>query len=227
VLLAAALIAAAAMAAMHAAPSQVLGHSVRGRAIRVSTLGNPSARKRVLVVGCIHGTECAGTDVVRRLIHGPSPAGARVWAVPDLNPDGHARDTRVNGRGVNLNRNFPFAWSRHGRPWDLEYSGPRPFSEPEPRIARDLVRRVRPAISIWFHQQGDPLVRAWGRSIPAARRYARLAHLRFVAMPWVTGSASNWQNHLRGGGSSFVVEIRSGALPAKRARQLAEAVRRL
>ena len=41
--------------------------------------------------------------------------------------------------------------------------GPRPFSEPETRIARNLIERIHPRITIWYHQPAD-LVRADGRA---------------------------------------------------------------
>ena len=73
-------------------------------------------------------------------------------------------------------------------PWDPEYPGPRPLSEPETRAAARLIRRIRPAVTIWFHQP-QALVRAWGPSMPAARRYARLAGMRFRAIRWPRGTA--------------------------------------
>ena len=52
---------AASGAAAATAPTTVLvGHSVRGRAIVAHVLGAPTAKRRVLLVGCIHGNECAG-----------------------------------------------------------------------------------------------------------------------------------------------------------------------
>ena len=73
--------------------------------------------------------------------------------------------------------------------------------------------RIHPAVTIWFHQP-QSLVRAWGRSIPVAKRYARLSGMRFRALAWPNGSASSWQNHLVGGGESFVVELPPGRLSA-------------
>jgi len=107
----------------------------------------------------------------------------RLWLLPNLNPDGYAGRHRQNGRGVDLNRNFPSQWRPSGRPWDAEYSGPRPASEPETRIAMRLILRVRPRVTIWDHQHED-LVRAWGGSIALARRYARLVGLPFRRLPW-------------------------------------------
>ncbi len=48
-------------------------------------------------------------------------------------------------------------------------------------------------MTIWFHQHEDR-VRGWRGSIPAARRYADAAHMRFAAVPWPDGTATRWQN---------------------------------
>ena len=217
---------AAALATIAVAPARVhmLGRSELGRPIRAVEVGGNGVGPvpNVLVVGCIHGTECAGTAVVRRLERA-RPAGFRLWLVPNLNPDGYARGTRQNGRGVDLNRNFPSEWRGGGRPWDPEYPGPRPLSERETRIAVHLIRRLRPTLTLWFHQpQG--LVRAWGQSVPAARRYARLAGLPFRRLRWPAGTAPNWQNHRFPGTSSFVVELPPGPLAPSAAARLAAAV---
>ena len=200
-----------------------LGRSSKGRAIRAFRIGNPAGRPRVLVVGCIHGIECAGTAVTRRLIDLARPIAVDLWAVQNLNPDGLALAVRQNARGVDLNRNFASEWRPLGRRWDPQYSGPRPFSERESRIARTLILRLRPTVTIWFHQpQG--LVRAWGRSIPAARRYARLARMPFRAIRWPAGTAPNWQNHRFPGTSSFVVELPPGPMTPAAADRHARAV---
>jgi protein MpaA len=202
---------------------RALGRSTRGRAIRAFRIGNPEGRPRVLVVGCIHGTECAGTAVTRRLIDLAHPIAADLWVVQNLNPDGLALGVRQNARGVDLNRNFASEWRPIGQRWDPQFSGPKPFSEAEARIARALILRIRPRVTIWFHQP-QALVRAWGQSIPAARRYARVAGLPFRALRWPAGTASNWQNHRFPGTSSFVVELPAGELSARAADRHARAV---
>src|SRR4029077_13022119 len=112
----------------------VLGHSVLGRPIIAFRLGDPTSETKILVVGCIHGNESAGTAIARALIADP-PADIDLWVIRNLNPDGFRAGTRQNGRGVDLNRNFPFHWRPAGRPWDKEYPGPHPLSEPEARLA--------------------------------------------------------------------------------------------
>src|SRR4051794_14349418 len=135
----------------------VIGRSVEHRPIELVHVAG--AGPRVLVVGCIHGDECAGMAAVRALRR--AHPREDLWFVPTLNPDGLAHGTRANADGVDLNRSFP-----NGR-------------EPETRAAVALVRRLHPDVTIWFHQHQD-LVRAWGSSQGAARRYARLARMRFA-----------------------------------------------
>jgi Zinc carboxypeptidase/Penicillin-insensitive murein endopeptidase len=194
----------------------VIGRSVRGRPIAAYRLGTARLARRVLVFGGIHGDEPEGLKVTRRLISRARVHGASLWVVPTLNPDGHRAGTRHNAGGVDLNRNFPSEWE------PLESSGTRPMSEPETRAAVRLIRRLRPQVTIWFHQP-QRLVRAWGRSIPLARRYAQLAGARFRALRWPPGSAPNWQNR-RLRSRSFVVELRRGELPATSADRHVEAV---
>ena len=198
-----------------------LGRSTQGREIEAVRVGDPEASQRMLVVGCIHGNECAGTAVTRILAR--SAPDFDLWLVPNLNPDGLAMRRRQNARGVDLNRNFPSEWKRGGRPWDLEYPGRRPLSEPETRAATRLIERIRPDVTIWFHQP-QAVIRAWGPSVPAARRYARLSGMRFRAIRWPAGTAANWQNHRFPGTSSFVVELPAGRLAAAAADRHARAV---
>jgi len=129
----------------------VIGHSVDGRAIHAVESGTPG-QPRVLVVGCIHGNECAGMAVIQALRRRTPPRFADLWLVPSLNPDGRAAGTRQNAHGVDLNRNFVAGWTHHGAPWSTYYSGPRPFSEPETQAARSLIGAIRPRVTVWYHQ---------------------------------------------------------------------------
>jgi protein MpaA len=170
--------------------ASVIGLSVQHRPIELVHVPGPGPR--VLVVGCVHGDECAGTAVVRAL-RAAHPT-EDLWLVPTLNPDGLAHGTRGNAHGVDLNRAFP-----GGR-------------EPETRAAVALVRRLRPDVTIWFHQHQD-VVRAWGRSQAVGRRYARLAGMRYARLEWPAGAATRWQNTVLGE-RSFVVELPAGRLGA-------------
>jgi protein MpaA len=191
----------------------VIGRSLKGRPIPLRQYGDPRFRGRVLVFACIHGDECAGRSVAPLRGGCPEP-NANVFVVPSLNPDGSAAASRLNGRGVDLNRNFPSQWRPRGQPGTPEYSGPRPFSEPETRLAARLVRRLHPRVTIWFHQirSGGAFVRAWGRSAPAGRLFAHLARIPFHLMRWPAGTGPNWQNHRFPDSAAYVVELPRGAL---------------
>jgi murein peptide amidase A len=204
----------------------MLGRSHGSRPIHAHRLGTPRSPHKVLVVGCIHGDECAGLAVTARLLRLPEPRRVDLWVVPNLNPDGYARGTRQNGRGVDLNRNFPVGWRPAGRRWDPEYPGPRALSEREARIAQRLIRRVRPALTIWYHQP-QANVRITGRSEPVARRYARLVGLPFRRLGSPPGAATAWQRREFPRSDAFVVELPAGALTRRTAERHAAAVLRL
>lgn len=79
----------------------VIGRSAQGREVRAQRYG--SGPRVVLVVGQIHGNEQAPLVVTN--------AAARygwtditTWVIPTLNPDGAANGQRVNGQGIDLNR---------------------------------------------------------------------------------------------------------------------------
>ncbi|WP_408897720.1 M14 family zinc carboxypeptidase [Nocardioides sp. R1-1] len=140
--------------------STVIGTSARGRAIRASYRGEEGAPHVLLVIGQMHGDEKDGIATARWIRDHVRPRpGTGVWVVPTMNPDGNARGTRTNARGVDLNRNWPTSgWSgahRGTRYW----GGPRPASEPETRAMIDFLRQVKPDLIASIHQ---PL-RAIGR----------------------------------------------------------------
>ena len=170
------------------------------------------------MVGCIHGNECAGLAITSALAHEPVPRGVQLWLVPEMNPDGTAADTRQNADHVDLNRNFPYRWERIADP--TFYSGPYPASEPETRAAMSLVRRLRPAVTIWYHQHMD-LVDMAGGDRGVARRYAQIAGLRPTCLTFLSGVETGWSNHTFPGTTSFVVELPAGPVsPAALARHL-------
>ncbi len=200
----------------------LLGESFEGRPILVFHRGDPD-EIRVLVVGCIHGDECAGVRIAKRLRAGRPRSFLDLWILPSLNPDGRAAHTRQNARGVDLNRNFPYRWRRGPR--GRYYPGRRPASERETRIAMRLIRRIEPDITIWFHQP-LALVDASG-DVTIERRYARLVGLPLVRLDRLHGTATSWQKHVLRGTEAFVVELPGSVIRPRRARRFANAVYRL
>jgi hypothetical protein len=198
--------------------SAVVGESAGGQPIRAFTLG--SGRPRTLVVGCIHGDGCAGSVVATRLLHARPPEHGSIWVVQDLNPDGHANERRTNGRGVDLDRNFPGTWR------DVATAGRAAASERETRVAMRLIRRIGPDVTIWFDQPRG-LVHASGPSAPVARRFARLARMGFRRLAEPSGSATAWQHGVLPASRAFVVELETGPLGIRDAGRYAHAVLRL
>src|SRR5262245_437244 len=207
--------------ALVAAAPHLVGHSVQGRPIVAYELGDPAAARKVLVVGCLHGNECAGIAVVNRLRRLGPLEGVDLWLVPDANPDGHRAGTRGNAHGVDLNRNFPNRWRRLG---GVFYAGPRPASESETRALMRLIGRLRPALTIWFHQHLNMVVLTRG-NLGVQRRFARLAGLRAGYLPRYPGTATAWSNATFQGTTAFVVELPAGELSPAGTARLARAVR--
>jgi N-acetylmuramoyl-L-alanine amidase-like protein/zinc carboxypeptidase len=187
-----------------------VGRSVHGQPI--VAVGQGSGAVRVLVVGSIHGAETAGHAVIRRLRALGAPAGIELWTVRTVNPDGVRAGTRQNAHGVDLNRNFPDAWRRQGRPFSPFFSGRRPLSEPESRAARRLVRSLRPNLTVWYHQALGLVDLGSGANRKTVRSYARRVGLPARRIGFLPGVATRWQNHRFPGTSAFVVELRGGRL---------------
>jgi protein MpaA len=206
--------------------AMVLGRSVEGRPIRAFEVGDPASPRRFLIVGCIHGNEPAGIAIADALARGRAVRNADLWIVPDLNPDGVAAAGRQNAHRVDLNRNFPWEWRPLGWPGTTFYSGPRPLSEPETRIARRLVLRVRPQVSIWFHQHLD-VVDESGGDVRLERRFASLVRLPLRRLTRYPGSATGWENQTLPGTTSFVVELPAGRASLGRVGVFTRAIRSL
>jgi protein MpaA len=224
--LAAAIVAVAMCLLVLVAPARaqrvVIGKSVDGRPIVAWTVGSNQAHRKVLVVGVIHGTELAGLAITSAVRKVRVPKDVQLWVVPEINPDGAAGGTRQNAHGVDLNRNFPYRWQSIGDP--TFYSGPHAASEPETRATIALVRRIHPAVSIWYHQAMD-LVDTVGADRGVARRYAQIVGLRPTCLTFLSAVETAWSNHAFPGTSSFVVELPAGQLDRARVRRHLRAVR--
>lgn len=213
-------IAADTQAAGNRTTRHLIGHSVRGRAIYAYQRGEPYG-PTVLVVGSIHGNERDGVAVARRLLKMPAPDDVDLWVILNLNPDGRAAGTRGNAHGVDLNRNFPWQWRHLSGAF---YSGRRSLSEPESRAAYRLIKRLRPRLTIWFHQ---PLGLVDGsRQSPAPeRRFARLSGLPLKQLQGrYTGTATSWERHTIPGAVAFVAELPGENPSARKVDRYARAV---
>ena len=222
--LAIALAAFAVPAPAAAARTETVGRSAQDRPITAVRVGNPNAPRKVLVVGEIHGTERAGRAVTTRLRRARPPRGTELWLVDSVNPDGHVRGSRQNGRGVDLNRNFDSGWRGGGKAFDTYYGGPAPFSEPESRVVRDLTLRIKPRVTIWYHQQLRLVTKRTGGDVRLEALYARRSGLRHRRLDPLPGTATGWQNRAVRGSTAFVVELPAGRLSRRGLRRHTGAV---
>lgn len=198
-------------------------HSVSGEACRSQpfvaaaerTSGNnalvrrdiaPAARTakkapRVLVIGGIHGDELTVVSVVFRWLEwmAEAEAGRYHWRVlPLANPDGLLRrpSTRVNGRGVDLNRNFPTPdWDKAAQTYWVErterdprrYPGDKAGSEIETRWLQQQLEEFKPDLIISVHAPYNLL--DYDGPAPQPLRFGRLALNRLGVYP---GSLGNY-----------------------------------
>lgn len=202
----------------------LIGRSVRGRGIYVYRLGQSGGRP-VLVVGCTDGDESAGIAVVTALRTLQPPTGVELWLLPTINPDGLAAGTLGNAHGVDLNRNFPYAW-RHLGGTGYFNSGPRPLSEPESRALHRFLLRVKPRLAIWFHQPLALVDDSQG-SRRLERTFASLIGLPIHPLTDYPGSITNWENHHFPHSTAFVTELPPGPLTPARATHYAHAILQL
>jgi hypothetical protein len=209
----------------------VIGHSVLGHRITAHRYGDPNSPRKALVVGNIHGDEPEGIRVDRTIRSMRSSIhGMDLWVIDTVNPDGLRARTRQNVHGVDLNRNFDRKWRRNGSPGARYYGGRKPFSEPETRAVRDLVTRLKPAVTIWYHQPyGFVFPPGAGGSLNLVRDYAHLTGnaVRNTTGIEYTGTATMWQAAAVPGSTAFVVELPAGRSPKQRITRHARAALRV
>ncbi len=187
--------------------TRVIGHSVKGRDIVAWRLGDPSSKKKVLLLAAMHGDEKGSIQTLRNLRDGRPITGADIWVVPVVNPDGYARNRRQNAHGVDLNRNFGAKWRKIG---GATNSGRRAFSEPETRAIRDLANEIDPTYTVSYHQPlngidiRDTGNRAWAKRL-ASR--VRLPHKAFDCFSRCFGTYSMWFRAQHRSGAVITVEL--------------------
>jgi predicted deacylase len=190
--------------------TRVLGHSVRGRAIRAYHLGQPG-RTKVVLISAMHGNEAAPRQILTSLRDGSPVRGVDLWVVPSYNPDGIAAGTRQNAHGVDLNRNYPNHWISQDGNYE---SGSGPASEPETKAMMRFLRDVRPHRVLSFHQplygvDRDTKTPAFSRQVARALRLPRKS---FTCGGVCHGTMVGWFN-ARFGGTALTAEY--GAHPTR------------
>ena len=150
----------------------------------------------VLIMGCHHARELMSVEVPLMLAqylldgYGTSPEatelvdGREIWIAPMINPDGHVyvedhnsgdwwtwwrKNRRDNGDGtygVDLNRNYGYAWGYDDigsspSTSSVVYRGPAPFSEPETQAVRDFCAGREFALALSYHTYGELIIHPW------------------------------------------------------------------
>lgn len=179
---------AAALLSQH----HIVGSSVRKIPIMTHVFGQgPDV---TLILATIHGDEPAGTPLLRRLAQHLMNNlellnGRTIILLPVANPDGFAQDTRLNARGVDLNRNF----SADNRV-NTKATGLSALSEPEARAISLIIEQYALDRIVSLHQRRGGRPGCIDYDGPAAdlaktmANYCDLPIKRLGAMPGSLGS---------------------------------------
>jgi protein MpaA len=143
------------------------GYSVQGRPLVYAEFGDPKAENTTLILSTVHGDEITplylGLQLAQWLKERQGELiKTRVIIAPLVNPDGFFRKpkTRMNARGVDVNRNFPTkdwhrlalaAWKKKYHSNPRRFPGNEPMSEPETQFQEELIRKLRPQKILSIH----------------------------------------------------------------------------
>ncbi|MCX8014893.1 MAG: M14 family zinc carboxypeptidase, partial [candidate division WOR-3 bacterium] len=121
---------------------ETLGFSYSNRLIlAMKVTDNPLIEEpepEIRLVGAHHGNEKISTEItlsfLRYLLENYATNqqvnnlvnNREIWIIPILNADGHVNNSRYNGAGVDINRDYGYMWQGEG-------SSPSPWSQPETR----------------------------------------------------------------------------------------------
>jgi protein MpaA len=192
--------------------TRMLGTSVKGRPIYAYRVGDPDAKVTAVAMSTMHGNEPHTRQILAAIRDGRKVRALDLWLIPTMNPDGLARGSRKNAHGVDLNRNFPFAWADLDGSYE---SGPGPASEPETRAVMRFFKQVRPRYVVSFHQPlygVDTSTRSTRRFAIRLARGLDLPRKSLVCGGVCHGTFTMWFNH-RFAGRAVTVEY--GAHPGR------------
>lgn len=134
----------------------------------------------VLILGGVHGDEPEGIACAQKLLEfflNSYTYKLNITLVPQFNLEGIINNTRVNGRGVDLNRNLPTKdWSsEHKSP--RYFPGPHPLSESENEGLIHYISEKKPKLIMSLHSW-DPVLNINGNCLPEAEILASITGYR-------------------------------------------------
>ena len=168
-----------------------IGKSLEGRdilALKITgKVQTPNSRPAILFNGMHHAREVMSTEVPLDIAdylltnYGKDASvthwvdSTQIYIIPMLNVDGNHlvwtsdsmwRKNARDGVGVDINRNYPFAWntcngSSSNRNAD-DYRGPSAASEPETNALMNFVTQIHPVFDISFHSFGELVIYPYG-----------------------------------------------------------------
>lgn len=145
-------------------------------------------KKPLLLMGGVHGDEPLGVLLAQhtlKMLQDDAKSGKPEFhlpwiLIPVLNVDGFAKKTRVNGRGVDLNRNYPsHSWSPEAAK-ERYNPGPSPGSEAEIKAVVELIQTFRPRVVIHCHSWQPMVVCAGEPGLKDAERLSRSSGYKVV-----------------------------------------------
>ncbi len=169
-----------------------IGKSLQGRdiwAIQITeNASKASASKPHVFFNSMHHarevmTSEVGLDIIDQLLqgYGKDPQITQwlrnyvIDVVPMFNVDGNNlvwtsdsmwRKNARGGYGVDINRNYPYAWNScrgsSGSRWAQDFRGDSAGSEPETQVMMNFVSSIRPVFSISYHSYSEIVIYPYG-----------------------------------------------------------------
>lgn len=158
--------------------SFVFGHSSQGLPILGYKFGGVGPQ--VLILGGVHGNEVEGTAAAYGLLECFStsfPFQLDLTIVPAFNIDGILALSRLNGRGIDLNRNLPTNdWNPTA--FNKKYPpGAYPNSEPENQNLVKYLAQTKPQFVLSLHSW-YPVLNVNGKCLEEATAINKLTNYR-------------------------------------------------
>jgi protein MpaA len=145
----------------------------------LSELKNP-----ILLIGGVHGDEPEGVHLAEQTLKwlcAQDQIQLVDWVViPCLNVDGFLKQQRVNGSGVDLNRNYPSNdWSPEFAK-DRYFPGTAPATEPEVQGIVSLIEKLKPRLLIHCHSWEPCIVYTGESGLKDSERLARSSGYKMI-----------------------------------------------